>query len=180
VMPGIRMSGIKELQERLLLLSEIRDNELSGAVHDALIATFKKVEPSIPVSGKVYTWPVAWDEDGNVTETRSGPRNILSGSMKRALLNRGDRNHVWRWTPAKNKSGKFRFGVKGGPLFGETAQTGKRDRKPRSSKSKGPKANVARALHFQAKNIPVDRSWPLLKQAIADVIMGRGRKKGRR
>ena len=165
-MPGVRMSGIRELQQRLQEIAEFKDDVLANAVHDALIQTYKE-KATIPESGKTFTWTSG---GGKNRKPRSGPRNISKGSLKRALLNRKDNHHVWRW-----QKGKFRYGVKGGPLYGETKETGKKDRKPRGSRSRGPKANIARALHFQGGKISaqINSDWSLVTEAVADVMMGR-------
>ena len=178
-MPGIRMEGLRELREYLEKIAKPNDRKLANAVHSAIIEQMKAA--NIPVSGKMYSWPVQGQKlsppapgwraaAAGEQEWASGPRNIEAGSLKRALLNRKDRNHVWRW----NK-GKFSYGVKGGPQYGETAQTGIKDRKDRSGKSRGPKANVPRAMRFQGPKISasVDRTWPLIKKAILNVMLER-------
>ena len=141
-MPGIRIEGLLELRDAVHAITvRYNDREFADAVHTALIRELR--EGFVPTSGKIY--PLYNPATGK--EYGKGPRNIEKGSLKRALLNRGDRNHVWRWL-----KGRFHFGAKGGPPFGETADTGY-NRAPRTGKSKGPKGNVARALRFQSKRL---------------------------
>jgi len=157
-MPGLKITGFEELREKLLGIVETNDRDLAAAVHAAIIEEIDYV----PVSGKTFEF----QRDG---KPASGPRNLSAGSLRTALVTKGrGGNHVWRW-----KKGKFSFGAKGGPRYGETALTGPKDRGERTGASRGPKGNVARALRFQGRKIRFSRNLASVAEAIGDVLFGR-------
>jgi hypothetical protein len=151
-MAGLVNSGFANLRDfAKRALEELDNRKLSRTVHTAVMKSYE--QGYIPSGGGAK-----WSD----------------GTMRKALLNDTHPNHFWRWN-----TGKFVFGLKGGPRYGNLwKDKGTKNYERTSKSSRGPGrrgsvfGDVARSLEFQGHRLK--RKPGVIAQAIQAAIARAG------